>query len=92
MHANWVQTSLENATWDPFGTETRPDGLQGAHPHSGYPDLWDLLGGKCRSKAALWPRSGTSNGAQNVVLRLNLHLDHRKMRFWEWCLKTSEIE
>ena len=23
MHANWVQKSLENATWDPFGTKSR---------------------------------------------------------------------
>ena len=88
MHANWVQTSLENATWDPFGTETRPDGLQGAHPHSGYPDLWDLLGGKCRSKGALWPRSGASNGSQNGLLRLDWHLDLRKMSVLDWCLKT----
>ena len=87
----WLQKLLSNATWDPFGTKTRPDGLQDAHPHSGYPNLWEPF---C-SKVALQERkrgpAGTSNGSQNAFLRLDWHLDRRKMRFWEWCLKTSEI-
>ena len=28
MRATWVQKSLENATWDPFGTKSRPGPLQ----------------------------------------------------------------
>ena len=36
MHANWVQTSLENATWDPFGTKSRPGRLQDAQGPKKY--------------------------------------------------------
>ena len=32
MRATWVPKSLENATWDPFGTKSRPGPLQGAAP------------------------------------------------------------
>ena len=91
MHANWVQKSLENATWDPFGTKSRPGRLQDAQGEKNYYSKVALLGRKCRSKARLWVQSGSSNGSKNVTLTLDWHLDPRKMSFWEWCLKTSEI-
>ena len=91
MHANWVQKSLENATWDPFGTKSRPGPLQDAQGEKNYYSKVALLGRKCRSKAGLWVQSGSSNGSKNVTLTLDWHLDPRKMSFWEWCLKTSEI-
>ena len=44
MHANWVQTSLENATRDPFGTKSRPGRLQdaptGKNYYSKIDELW----------------------------------------------------
>ena len=91
MRATWVPKSLENATWDPFGTKSRPGPLQGAAPGLKDYSQIDLLGRKCRSKAGLWVQSGSSNGSKNVTLTLDWHLDPRKMSFWEWCLKTSEI-
>ena len=29
MRATWVQKSLANAAWDPFGTKTRPGRVRG---------------------------------------------------------------
>ena len=91
MHANWVQKSFENATCHPFGTKSRPGPLQGAA--AGLKDYSKvaLLGRKGGYKAGLWVQSGSSNGSKNVTLTLDWHLDPRKMSFWEWCLKTSEI-
>ena len=91
MHANWVQKSLENATCHPFGTKSRPGRRQDAQGEKTYYSKVALLGRKCRSKAGLWVQSGSSNGSKNVTLTLDWHLDPRKMSFWEWCLKTSEI-
>ena len=91
MHATWVQKSLANAAWDPFGTKTRPGRVKDAATPKTYYSKIDLLGRKCRSKAGLWVQSGSSNGSKNVTLTLDWHLDPRKMSFWEWCLKTSEI-
>ena len=91
MPATWVQKSLANDTWDPFGTKSRPGRLQDAQGEKNYYSKVALLGRKCRSKAGLWFRSGSSNGSKNVTLMLDWHLDPRKMSFWEWCLKTLEI-
>ena len=91
MHANWVQKSLENATCHPFGTKSRPGRLQDAPTGKTYYSKVALLGRKGGSKAGLWVQSGSSNGSKNVTLTLDWHLDPRKMSFWEWCLKTSEI-
>ena len=92
MRANWVPKSLENVTWDPFGTKSRPGRLQDAPTGKTCYSKIDLLDRKCRSKAGLWVQSGSSNGSKNVTLTLDWHLDPRKMSFWEWCLKTSEIQ
>ena len=71
MRATWVPKSLENATWDPFGTKSRPGRLQGAAGEKKYYSEIGLLGRKCRSKAGLWFRSGSSNGSKNVTLMLD---------------------
>ena len=67
MRATWVPKSLENATWDPFGTKSRPGPLQGAAAGLKDYSQVDLLGRKCRSKAGLWVQSGNSNGSKNVI-------------------------
>ena len=91
MRATWVQKSFANDTWEPFGTKTRPGRVKDAATPKNYYSKIDLLDRKCRSKAGLWVQSGSSNGSKNVTLTLDWHLDPRKMSFWEWCLKTSEI-
>ena len=58
MHATWVQKSLANATWDPFGTKSRPGPLPGAPTPKNYYSQIDLLHGNMslqgRIVALIW--------------------------------------
>ena len=61
MHANLVQKSLENATWDAFGTKTRPGRVKLAPTAKNYYSRIDLLGRKCRSRGELWLQKSFEN-------------------------------
>ena len=60
MRATWVQKSLANAAWDPFGTKTRPGRVKDAATPKNYYSKIDLLDRKCRSKGD----SGSDLGPQ----------------------------
>ena len=52
MHATWLQKLLSNATWDPFGTETRPGGSKTLNAVRGTPTFGSLFDKKLRFKGA----------------------------------------
>ena len=52
MHATWLQKVLSNATWDPFGTKTRPDGSKTLFLVRGTPTFGSLFAKKLRFEDA----------------------------------------
>ena len=62
MHATWLQKVLSNATWDPFGTKTRPDGSKTLFLVRGTPTFGSLFDKKLRFKGAKGVQLGLQMG------------------------------